>query len=205
MVALAQIIREDVIALLTEMYQTGGNTELQQSAIILLIELEELSAMLQDSDVSRQWVALQMLATIDDSVIQESVLANVPATRRILYDLVLEQLGDPQPGAGIVVRDGYWLPDIVWGKEVPTGDYTIGGDPDAYRSFDERKVAISRAYQLSSYPVTYIQFQCFIAASDFANERWWAGMPEEERAYGTLPATQLSEQGSNSGTTHANG
>jgi hypothetical protein len=101
----------------------------------------------------------------------------------------LVMLEDGQPldnrtGVGFVFRDGVQIPDIAWGKPVPAGTYMIGGDPDAPGSSDEWQVTIGGEYRLARYPVTYTQFQCFIEAPDFGDPRWWAGMPEEERAVG---------------------
>ena len=102
---------------------------------------------------------------------------------------------DNRPGVGIVVRNGLKLPHIVWGGEVPTGTYTIGGDKDAYGGEARKKVRIEHPYRLARYPVTYAQFQCFVAAADFNDARWWAGMPAAEEAYGTVyPLRELSEQ-----------
>ena len=89
---------------------------------------------------------------------------------------------DKRRGVATVVRDGVSIPDIVWGEEVPAGRYTLGGDKDAYRSFEKKQVVIDHPYQLARYPVTYAQFQCFVEAADFADPRWWQGMPAEDEA-----------------------
>ncbi|WP_374689185.1 SUMF1/EgtB/PvdO family nonheme iron enzyme, partial [Promineifilum sp.] len=108
---------------------------------------------------------------------------------RGLAGVALGRLGDPRPGVGVIVRGGlrlpgsFLLPGIVWGEIVPAGVYTIGGDKDAYES-GRRQVTIARPFQLARYPLTYAQFDCFIRAADFADARWWAGMPAEEEAYG---------------------
>lgn len=102
---------------------------------------------------------------------------------------------DNRPGVGVVVRDGLRLPDIAWATAVPAGDYAIGGDRDVFDSLEVRTVSITGAYQLAQYPVTYAQFQCFVEAPDFANARWWEGMPEEEETFGmTYRLRELSEQ-----------
>ena len=102
---------------------------------------------------------------------------------------------DDRPGVGYVVRAGRTIPDIVWGETVPAGTYTIGGDKDAFQSFDKRRVKIDRPYQLARYPVTYGQFHCFVTAADFADPRWWAGMPAESEVYGQrYHLRQMSEQ-----------
>lgn len=109
---------------------------------------------------------------------------------------VLAQLGDPRPGVGVVERDGLKLPDIAWGEEVPAGTYTIGGDKDAYSSFKKQQVVIKYPYRLSRYPITYAQFQCFVAADDFADGRWWADMPEmvEDWQGNKYPLREIAEQ-----------
>ena len=76
-------------------------------------------------------------------------------------------LEDTRPGVGLKPETG--LPDIVWGEEVPAGTYP----------YQKTKVQIAQPYRFSRYPITYAQFQCFVAAEDFADGRWWAGMPEE--------------------------
>lgn len=58
------------------------------------------------------------------------------------------------------------------------GRYTVGGDKDAYQSFDQQEVTIPYDFCLARYPITYAQFQCFVEAADFADDRWWADMPE---------------------------
>ncbi|MDA0246039.1 MAG: SUMF1/EgtB/PvdO family nonheme iron enzyme [Chloroflexi bacterium] len=93
--------------------------------------------------------------------------------------IVLGQLGDPRKGVGVV--DG--LPDVAWGGVVPAGKYTIGDGK--HDDVAVREVEIAKDYQLAKYPVTYAQFQCFVEAEDFADTRWWAGMPEQD-AYGRV-------------------
>ena len=177
--------RDAVSAILSRMLQDG-----ERDAVSAI-----LSRMLQDTDASRQWVVLTFLAATADSELQDTVLATAPAARRTLYELALAQLAAPQPGAGIVERDGLRLPDIVWGGAVPAGSYTVGGDKDAYGSFDKQRVRIPNAYQLARYPVTYAQFHCFVDAPDFTDPRWWEGMPEEEKGYGrTYRLRELDEQ-----------
>ncbi|MEW5988925.1 MAG: SUMF1/EgtB/PvdO family nonheme iron enzyme, partial [Chloroflexota bacterium] len=196
-VALAQIVREDVMALLTGLLSTD-NPLLRQAARVLLTELvglDELRGMLQENDVSRQWLGLRILSTRNDTVIQD-VLARAPANRRVLYEAVLGQASEPRPGAGIVIHNGQWLPDVAWGKVVPAGSYAIGGGQNApWSSFGPKEVAIERPFQLARYPITYAQFQCFVTAADFFDPRWWAEMPAEEKAYGSVyRLRELSEQ-----------
>ncbi len=93
----------------------------------------------------------------------------------------LALLGDPREGVGLR-PDG--LPDILWGRAVPPGIYTIGGDEQAYNSLPEQQYAIQHAYQLARHPVTYAQFQAFLDAPDgFDNERWWGDIPQQTEDY----------------------
>lgn len=118
----------------------------------------------------------------------------VPARQRAAAGRVLGLLGDTREGVGVVEREGIRVPDIVWGETVPAGTYVMGGDRAALRSFDQREIAITRPYRLACYPVTYAQFDCFVQAGDFHDERWWDGMPAEEEAYGQLyQLKELSE------------
>ena len=109
-----------------------------------------------------------------------------PAAERLKAGDALAQLGDPRAGMGAFVHeDGLTLPGIAWGKTVPKGVYQFG----------DRKFEIAAPYQLSRYPVTYAQFECFVKANDFDDPRWWRDMPDEEAAYGTTyKLRELSEQ-----------
>ena len=88
-------------------------------------------------------------------------------------------LGDPRPGVG--VRDG--LPDLAWGTVIPAGNYTIGNKVPKLLDEALRDVIISAPYQLARYPITNAQFDCFVQARDVHDDRWWVGMPEEEKRF----------------------
>ena len=92
----------------------------------------------------------------------------------------LSILGDPRPGVTFTLRNGQKIPDIVWGKTVPAGSYTIGDKLTTHPDEQPRSVTIAQPYQLARYPVTHSQFQCFVEAADFADPRWWAGMPKKD-------------------------
>jgi len=107
----------------------------------------------------------------------------VPNSLRGRADIALSRLGDPRPGVGVIEADGLRLPDITWGKIVPAGLYTIGGDVRAYAGFKPRHVTIAHPFQLARYPVTYSQFNSFLTAPDFDDQRWWGGMRPEGENY----------------------
>ena len=71
--------------------------------------------------------------------------------------------------------------NIAWGGIMPAGTYTVGGDKDARNGFETRQVVIERPFQLARYPVTNAQFQRFVEAADFADSRWWEGMPAKAK------------------------
>ena len=177
--ALAQFIPEDILDLLLTLLR-AEKVERQRPVLELLVAQYPLEKVLLDVDGAHQWAIIQLLATWEKGKAQ-NLLADMPSGRRIRCECALEQLGDPQPGAGIIVLDGQWLPDIGWGKVVLPTEYVVGGDPEAYGSFEERMIQIQQPYHLARFPVTYAQFQCFVDAEDFAGRDWWEGIPVEEQ------------------------
>ncbi len=112
----------------------------------------------------------QMTHIIDTSVL--------PIHERVEAGRFLGVLGDERPGVGVYInKKGIQVPDIAWGVEVPIGEYTIGGDKDAYDSFPKKKVSIKKPYQLSRHLVTNSQFQCFVDSGEYHDARWWQNMP----------------------------
>jgi len=75
------------------------------------------------------------------------------------------------------------IPDIEWGKEIPPGTYSIGGDDKAYDPLPAQQFTVKAAYKLAKYPITFIQFQAFLddEKTGFNDDRWWDGLTEEYR------------------------
>lgn len=94
----------------------------------------------------------------------------------------LARLGDDRPGVGVDEQNGLKLPDIVWSAEIPAGTYTIGDDKGSSNE-TTRPAKINFPYRLARYPITNAQFQCFLAAEDRDDEKWWQGIPDEERQF----------------------
>ena len=97
----------------------------------------------------REWVAAILT--------EQQPVIPFPAVERALAGNIMAQLGDSRPGVGLR-EDG--LPDIEW-CEVPAGGFTMGSNDYS----DERpphRVALSRSYALSRYPVTNAQYQAFV-------------------------------------------
>ncbi|HRQ36508.1 MAG TPA: SUMF1/EgtB/PvdO family nonheme iron enzyme [Chloroflexota bacterium] len=137
-----------------------------------------------------------LLERVQQRLVQLIEGEQLPPRERAAAGRALAQLGDPRPGVGVVVRDGVQLPDIAWGGEVPAGTYTIGGDKQAFQSFDKQEITIKYPYRLSRYPITYAQFQCFVEAADFGDGRWWADMPEIAQDWqgNKYPVREIAEQ-----------
>ncbi|RMG71792.1 MAG: TIR domain-containing protein [Chloroflexi bacterium] len=122
------------------------------------------------------------------------------AVGRALGQLVLSS-GEPldnRRGVSVIVRDGVRLPDIDW-VTIPAGVFIYGDDnkddyPHLARPADRQQITLP-AFQISRYPVTYAQFQCFVEAADYNDDRWWEGIPGEEEVFGTVYKTrELSQQ-----------
>ncbi|HDQ71362.1 MAG TPA: hypothetical protein ENN19_04605 [Chloroflexi bacterium] len=84
------------------------------------------------------------------------------AVERAEAGKALAKLGDPRPGVGL--RDD-GLPDIVW-CEIPAGPFLMGND-------NERDESIADCYRISRYPVTNAQFEAFVQAGGYQEERYW--------------------------------
>jgi len=106
-----------------------------------------------------------------------------PVAMRALAGRTLSSLGDKRAGVGIIERDGVKLPDILWSAEIPAGSYTIGDNESTYDDEKPRDVVIDNPYQVARYPITTMQFQCFIDAPDRDDARWWQGLPDNEQKF----------------------
>jgi hypothetical protein len=117
----------------------------------------------------RQELRRRLAARLAALLADVELMSESQASWRAAAGRALAQLGDPRPGVGVDPTTG--LPDIVWGEEVPVGVYR----------YKETEVQIKRSYRLARYPITYAQFQCFVEAPNFDDNRWWAGMPSNAR------------------------
>ncbi len=93
------------------------------------------------------------------------------------------QQGEPldnRPGVSVTIMDGVVLPDIIWGEVVQPGAFRLEKDDGAYKPLYSRIVQIKEPYQLSTYPITYAQFETFRQANDVDDERWWVAMTEDD-------------------------
>lgn len=85
-------------------------------------------------------------------------------------------LGDSRKGVSIVAQTG--LPDIDW-FDIPAGPFVMGSnksvDSLAY-DFETPQFTcrlITQPYRIARYPVTVAQYECFVRAGGYADQRWW--------------------------------
>jgi formylglycine-generating enzyme required for sulfatase activity len=64
------------------------------------------------------------------------------------------------------------LPDIDW-VEIPAGPFIYG------EGESQQEIHLER-FHISRYPVTNSQYQCFIDAGGYAEERWWRDLKKPE-------------------------
>ncbi|MEW8632327.1 MAG: SUMF1/EgtB/PvdO family nonheme iron enzyme [Candidatus Thiodiazotropha sp.] len=69
------------------------------------------------------------------------------------------------------------LPDIDW-VEIPGGNFI-------FSEGEERQTIYLERFRISRYPITNVQYQCFIDAGGYQEERWWQDLkqpaPEKPR------------------------
>lgn len=161
-----------------------------------------------DDDWRIVWLAGEMLVLVGLSNAENDEVGRdlIPRLRRLLAQLIsgghlppveraaagraLSHLGDPRPGVGIlyitpdnpdgtrypssdfipsIAENALIIPDIDW-VEIPGGEFIYQKD----------RRLILPAFHIARFPITYGQFQCFAEASDYDDNRWWQGMPDEQ-------------------------
>lgn len=136
--------------------------------------LEQLTVLAADENVEVGQIASQGLRVFGEAAIPNILrrLNNYdpsPLARHRL-GLILDDIGDSRPGVGLR-PDG--LPDIEWVDIPNDGEWTYQDD----------KHPPLPAFRIGLYPITYAQFQTFVEAADYADDRWWEGMPDEQVAF----------------------
>jgi hypothetical protein len=92
-------------------------------------------------------------------------LPRIAPLARSKWGRLMELRGDERKGVGLQENG---LPDIDW-VEIPAGEFIYQSD---------KRINLD-TFNMARYPVTYIQFQAFLDASDgYANEEWWVGFRE---------------------------
>ncbi len=93
------------------------------------------------------------------ALVEGGQLAAVP---RANAGMVLGRLGDPRKGVGLTSEG---VPDLEW--------LTIEAGPFLYG--DDRRVCdlIKARFQIGKYPITVAQYQAFVDAGGYAEQRYW--------------------------------
>jgi len=104
--------------------------------------------------------------------------------------MLLGELGDPREGVTIIknkegkpkrFRNGF-IPDIDW-VDIPEGNFKMGLlKKEVKNSWDEfatprHKVSV-KFFEVSRYPVTNAQYECFIKAGGYENDEYWRDTKE---------------------------
>jgi formylglycine-generating enzyme required for sulfatase activity len=80
----------------------------------------------------------------------------------------LAEISDPRPGVGL---NKAGLPAFAWCK-VPGGKVTLEGNAGTFQ--------VELCY-IAKYPVTWIQYRCFLEAEDgYRHKHWWKGLAERQ-------------------------
>lgn len=91
-----------------------------------------------------------------------------PPERRLEIGDRLAALGDPRPGVGL---DAKGLPDIEW-VEIPAGPFLYG---------ENKETRELPTFFIARYPITNAQYQAFIEAGGYRDERWWQDLTRPVR------------------------
>lgn len=124
-----------------------------------------------------------ILPLLQHAFIEALSVPALTAVERSRIGAALAWVGDPRPGVGLLPSGA---PDFCW-ISIPGGTARLGTDANMRGplvafgpqwSYDREEpvhdVAID-SFDLSKYPVTVMQYQAFVRASDgFSDDRWWS-------------------------------
>ncbi|MEW8415572.1 MAG: SUMF1/EgtB/PvdO family nonheme iron enzyme, partial [Candidatus Thiodiazotropha sp.] len=107
------------------------------------------------------------------SLLDEIENTETAPKRRLAIGDELVRLGDPRHGVGLDARG---LPDIDW-VEIPEGEFIYGEGK-------KQQTIYLEGFRISRYLITNVQYQSFIDAGGYKEERWWRDLkrPEPEKS-----------------------
>ena len=112
----------------------------------------------EDLDCDERQCRLHIVQTLV-RLVDQGQLGSVD---RAAAGIALARLGDPRPGVG--VKDG--LPELDFTTELlPAGKFKLGEGG--------MEVVIKKPYRLCRYPVTVAQYQAFVDADGYQQDRFW--------------------------------
>ncbi len=110
---------------------------------------------------------VQPLPEVDSLLAELDQPATIPPRRLAIGDRLAE-IGDRRRGVGL---DSRGLPEIDW-VEIPGGEFI-------YQDGERRTLP---AFRIARYPVTNIQYQTFLDAGGYRDDRWWRDLERPEPA-----------------------
>ena len=158
---------------------TTERAQLWSAYIAKILGVEQIAEDLEIQEIDTDYSAVLQDKLGEIIINGQSALS---VSERADVGRLINLVTDPREGVGVDARG---VPDIVWSKSIPAGIYTIGGDKNAFRSFDSKEVAIQNDYALSIYPVTYRQFQAFLDDDGLTADQWWDGINDKYRKIGS--------------------
>jgi formylglycine-generating enzyme required for sulfatase activity len=114
--------------------------------------------------------------------IQRMTAMDTPLVTRAALGRAVAGVGDPRPG--VLAPGG--VPDIVW-CEVPAGRFKMGGDAEAFYAWEEAEFDLPYTFWIAKYPVTYAQYESFVAAGGYEEQRYWTRIGRQEKKNHTEP------------------
>jgi len=187
-----EVIEAQSIALVDSKSDVDRRNAVQ--ALIKLPHARVINQLAKLAIDSEAWVAKPARQALDElgesgriafiRIFEECITRFYPPVRTAI-GRSLSEWGDKRRGVGVITINGATILDIDW-VTIPAGEFQYQ---------DEKQPRHLEAFDIERYPITYAQFQCFIDATDVNDDRWWDGMPNEEKAYGTVYKTrEFSEQ-----------
>ncbi|MEM7536495.1 MAG: SUMF1/EgtB/PvdO family nonheme iron enzyme [Chloroflexota bacterium] len=144
------------------------------------------------SEIDRTILAGQCLIDVGQNKVEASVWRHVierlkaamrsDATlhQRTEAATTLGMLGDDRKGVGvrIAIEENRHIPDIDW-VQIEPRVFIMGGDPHRDRQVRREEqpqfmcTLLTHAFHISRYPITVAQYQAFIDAGGYHQERYW--------------------------------
>ena len=143
---------------------------------------------LRPEERARAEVTDRLLSIMRDPAATGGLNPRQRLSLRISCGLALGALGDPRilRGERVAIHpDGRSVRFVepAWSQVVPAGPFQMGSsrdDPDAYdNEYSEKTdyrphtVVIPHDYVVGLYPVTNVEYGCFVADGGYEDERWW--------------------------------
>ncbi len=107
---------------------------------------------------------------LQDALIARTQDMTADLRARIAAGLALGELGDPRFERKTGQYGDYLLPPTV---TIPAGTVTIGDDHSAYEDERPAHTVTLSAFQIGAFHVTNAEYQYFIDAKCYEDERWW--------------------------------